>query len=84
MSVVGPRPEREIFYQLFEEHVHGFGERLKVKPGLTGLAQVQGGYMSRPEEKVKSDVEYIKNRSLGMDLKILFKTVVVVFTQKGA
>ena len=84
LSLIGPRPEREVFYDAFEEHVHGFRERLKVKPGITGLAQVSGGYDLRPEEKVLLDVEYIKKRSLGLELKILFKTVGVVFSHKGA
>ena len=84
LSIIGPRPEREVFYNEFEKHVHGFSERLKVKPGLTGLAQVNGGYDLRPEEKVKFDVEYIKTRSLWLEIKILFKTVVVVFTHDGA
>ena len=84
LSLIGPRPEREIFYDAFEEHVHGFRERLKVKPGLTGLAQVSGGYDLRPEEKVLYDIEYIKNRSLWLEIKILFKTVAVVLGHKGA
>ena len=84
ISLIGPRPEREVFYKEFEKHVHGFSERLKVKPGLTGLAQVSGGYDLRPEEKVVYDVEYIKNRSLLMEIKILFKTVGVIFSHDGA
>lgn len=84
LSLIGPRPEREVFYKEFEKHVHGFSERLKVKPGLTGLAQVSGGYDLRPEEKVLYDVEYIKKRSIFLDIKILFKTVGVVFSHDGA
>ena len=84
MTTGGPRPEREIFYNEFETYVHGFHERLKVKPGLTGLAQVNGGYDLKPEEKILWDVEYIKNRGLLMDLKILFKTVKIVLTGRGA
>lgn len=84
LSIIGPRPEREIFYYKFEEHVHGFSERLKVRPGLTGLAQVKGGYNLRPEEKVAYDVEYIKTRSIWNEIKILFKTVKVVFSHDGA
>jgi lipopolysaccharide/colanic/teichoic acid biosynthesis glycosyltransferase len=84
LSLVGPRPERECFYKEFETYIHGFRERLKVKPGLTGLAQVNGGYDLKPEEKIVYDVEYIKNRSLWLDVKIMFKTVAVVLTQHGA
>ncbi len=84
MSLIGPRPEREMFYEAFEEHVHGFSQRLKVKPGITGLAQVSGGYDLRPEEKIVYDIEYIKNRSIWLEIKILFKTVGVIFSHKGA
>lgn len=84
LSLIGPRPEREIFYKEFEKHVHGFRQRLKVKPGLTGWAQVNGGYDLRPEQKVTYDVEYIKNRSIGFELKILFRTVKVIFSHEGA
>ena len=84
MSLVGPRPERACFYSEFETYVHGFHERLKVKPGITGLAQVNGGYDLKPEEKILWDVEYIKKRNLWLDLKILFKTVAVVFNHNGA
>ena len=84
LSLIGPRPEREVFYNEFEKHVPGFSQRLLVKPGLTGLAQVSGGYNLRPEEKVVYDLEYIKNRSIWLDIKILFKTVKVVFSHDGA
>ena len=84
LSLIGPRPEREVFYNEFEKHVHGFRQRLLVKPGLTGLAQVNGGYDLRPEEKVLFDIEYIKHRSIWLDIKILFKTVGVIFSHDGA
>ena len=83
MSVVGPRPERPEYYDRFEQYIHGFRERLKVKPGLTGLAQVRGGYYLKPEEKILYDVEYIKNRSLWLDLKVVLETVKVVFCCEG-
>lgn len=83
MSVVGPRPERPEYYDRFEQYIHGFRERLKVKPGLTGLAQVRGGYYLKPEEKILYDVEYIKTRSAGLDLKIVLETVKVVFCCEG-
>ena len=84
MSVVGPRPEREAYYERFEQYVHGFSERLKVQPGLTGLAQVRGGYYLMPQEKIVYDVEYIKTRSFWLDLRIVFETVAVVFKREGA
>lgn len=78
MSIVGPRPERACFYEVFETYVHGFHQRLAVKPGFTGLAQVNGGYNLRPEEKILYDIEYIKKRNLWLDFVILLKTVGVV------
>jgi len=84
MSFVGPRPERECFYNEFEKYIHGFKHRLLVTPGLTGHAQVNGGYELKPEEKIIYDIEYIEKRSIGMDIKILFQTVAVVFGRKGA
>lgn len=84
LSLIGPRPERECFYDEFETYIHGFRERLKVKPGLTGLAQINGGYDLKPEEKIIYDIEYIKKRALLMDLKILIKTIGVVFKRDGA
>lgn len=82
--LVGPRPERECFTEEFEKYIHGFKDRLKVKPGITGWAQVNGGYDLKPEEKIVYDIEYIEKRSLWMDVKILFKTIAVVFNHKGA
>ena len=84
MSLVGPRPEREIFYDEFEKYIHGFRQRLKVKPGLTGLAQVNGGYNLKPEEKIVYDIQYIKTRSVWTDIKIMFATVKVVFRGEDA
>ena len=80
MSFVGPRPERECYYDAFETYIHGFHERLKVKPGLTGLAQVTGGSLMRPEDKIIYDIEYIKNRSLWLDIRILCNTFLTVIT----
>lgn len=74
LSLVGPRPEREIFYNCFETYIHGFSQRLLVKPGVTGLAQEHGWYL-RPEKKIVYDIEYIKTRSLWKDFKIILKTV---------
>lgn len=84
MSLVGPRPERACFYEQFEGYIHGFHYRLLVTPGLTGLAQVNGGYELLPEEKIVYDMEYIRSRSLLLDLKCVLKTVKLVFTHEGA
>lgn len=84
MSFVGPRPERKCFYDEFEKYIHGFSNRMAVTPGLTGLAQVMGGYDLLPEEKIVYDMKYIKNRSALLDFKIILKTVRLVFTHEGA
>lgn len=84
MSFVGPRPEREYFYDEFETYIIGFRKRMLVKPGLTGLAQVNGGYELLPEEKIVYDMEYIENMSLKMDVKCIAKTARLIFTHEGA
>ncbi len=80
MSLVGPRPERPHFVKL-----HGAlqGLRLAVKPGLTGLAQVNNFYDLHPKHKIKYDYLYIQRRTLGLNLKILLQTIPVVFSKKG-
>ena len=84
MSLVGPRPERPYFYDQFETYIHGFRNRLVVRPGLTGWAQVSGGYDLLPEEKIVYDMEYISKMSVGMDLRCIFKTVRLICTHEGA
>ena len=84
MSFVGPRPERAYFYDKFEQYIHGFRQRLLVTPGLTGYAQVNGGYDLKPEEKILLDIEYMEKMSLKMDVLCILKTVILVFTHKGA
>lgn len=84
MSVIGPRPERPSFTEEFNNDIPGFINRLAIKPGLTGWAQVNGGYDITPKEKLIEDMYYIKNRSILLDFKILFKTVKVVLTGDGA
>lgn len=84
MSFVGPRPERPYFYEKFETYIPGFHNRLAVKPGLTGWAQVNGGYELYPEEKIVYDMEYIKNQSFKMDLKCIIKTFPVVLFRKDS
>lgn len=84
MSIIGPRPERPSFTDQFNREIPGFINRLAIKPGLTGWAQVNGGYEITPKEKLKEDMYYIRNRSVSLDIKILFMTVKVVLTGDGA
>ena len=84
MSFVGPRPERACFYRKFEQYIIGFSNRLTVIPGLTGYAQVNGGYDLKPEEKIIYDMVYIERRSVWMDLRCILKTVSVVLRGDGA
>jgi exopolysaccharide biosynthesis polyprenyl glycosylphosphotransferase len=81
MGFIGPRPERPEFMSLLEKQIPKFGSRLLVKPGLTGWAQVKGGYASTIPEmtrKLEYDLYYIKNRSFRLDLQILANTFVTV------
>ena len=84
MSFVGPRPERPCFYEEFATYIDGFEQRLAVKPGITGWAQVCGGYELLPEEKILYDIEYMEKRSFLMDLKCLLLTVKVVIKGIGS
>lgn len=84
MSLIGPRPERPAFCAEFEKRIHGWHYRTMVTPGLSGLAQVTGGYDLLPKEKVVLDLEYIEHRSIAMDVKIILKTLGVVSTGEGA
>lgn len=84
MSLVGPRPERACFYQEFERYIRGFSQRLQVTPGITGWAQINGGYELLPEEKILFDMEYIRRRSVMFDIRCLLGTVRVVFRHDGA
>lgn len=83
MSLVGPRPERPEFTKLYEQEIPRYNQRYTVKAGLTGLAQVLGGYNTPTEDKLKFDLMYIANYSLKLDIYILLRTVLVVFGRKG-
>ncbi len=82
MSLVGTRPPTEEEFENYEYHHKA---RLAIKPGLTGMWQANGrSEITDFEEVVRLDTEYITNWSIGLDIKILFKTVGVVFTGKGS
>jgi len=84
MSIIGPRPERPFFTAKFNKEIKGFENRLLVKPGLTGLAQVSGGYDISPSEKLRYDLAYIQNLTFSLEVKIMVKTFKVIFTGEGA
>jgi len=82
MSLVGPRPP--IPYELESYKSWHHRRILEVKPGITGLWQVYGRSMTTFDEMVRLDLQYVHERSLKLDIKILFKTILVVFNTKGA
>lgn len=84
MSLVGPRPERECFVDQFEKTVPGYGLRMSVKPGITGLAQVKGRYDTSADNKLRLDLLYMQRYSLALDLKILLETTAVVLRPERA
>ena len=84
MSIIGPRPERPELIKDFIKYIPDFNDRLLVKPGITGWAQVNGGYSLTPKEKLEFDKYYIRNRGFKLDLLILVKTIIVIFTRNGA
>lgn len=84
MSIIGPRPERPMYTEKFNKEIPGFINRLQVKSGITGWAQVNGGYELTPKEKWELDMYYIENRSIKLDLFIIFKTIKIVLTGDGA
>ncbi len=87
MSMVGPRPERAYFIEQLREQIPFYISRLKMKPGLTGWAQVRHHYDTSIEDvqkKLQYDMYYFENMSLLLDIQILFRTIYVVLTGKGA
>ena len=75
MSLVGPRPERPVLAEQFNREVPGFSQRLRVRPGIAGLAQVRGSYWTDPSYKLKYDNLYIETMSPWLDIKLLFLAV---------
>ena len=79
ISLVGPRPERPELAEEFTRRWPEFGRRIAVRPGLTGIAQVYGRYYTRPRDKVRYDVIYIKRMSPWLDVKLLIASVLITF-----
>lgn len=80
MSIVGPRPERQEIAEEYEKDLPEFAYRLRVKAGLTGLAQIMGRYSTSPKDKLMLDLLYIEKYSMRLDWKIMFRTLVVILT----
>ena len=86
MSLVGPRPERPYFVQKLAKDIRLYKHRLKVRPGITGWAQVKYKYDESIDDvrtKLKYDLFYIENLSWRLDLKILFNTLYVMLLGRG-
>lgn len=83
MSIVGPRPERPLIAREIEKNIPEFNFRLKVKAGLTGYAQVYGKYNTKPYDKLKLDLSYIRRYSLLLDLKLIIMTPKILFIKES-
>lgn len=89
MSLVGPRPHAAAHNEEYRQRIQGYMLRHKVKPGITGLAQVSGwrgetDTLEKMEKRIECDHQYIREWSLWLDIKILFKTVLVVLSRDNA
>jgi putative colanic acid biosynthesis UDP-glucose lipid carrier transferase len=89
MSIVGPRPHAVAHNELYREKITGYMLRHKIKPGITGWAQVNGARgetdtLDKMERRVEFDLQYIRNWSVAWDIKIIFMTVFKGFTGKNA
>ena len=74
MNLVGPRPVRPVFLEEFVATIPGYARRFAMKPGLTGVAQLRGGYFTTPAAKLRYELWYLRERSVSLDLAILTLT----------
>lgn len=82
MSFVGPRPERPELVTSFNREIQNYHTRRRVRPGLTGVAQIFGKYDTPPQHKLKYDLLYIKKQSFSLDLKLIFLSFWITFNGK--
>ena len=75
MNFIGPRPDMVGLHKRFSKKIKGWNKRLVVKPGITGLAQLSGASSTNPQEKLRYDLLYIKNKNLSLDLRIVLGTL---------
>lgn len=80
MNFIGPRPIRPIFYDYYLESIPHFFEKFKIKPGLTGLAQVMGNYQTPVIDKLRYEIFYNSQKNVFLDLKIVLLTIKLLFT----
>ncbi len=83
MSIVGPRPERPELFEQYTDALPEFKYRLKVKAGLTGLAQIMGQYNTSPKDKLLFDLMYIEDFSILQDIKLIFMTFKILFLARS-
>jgi lipopolysaccharide/colanic/teichoic acid biosynthesis glycosyltransferase len=86
MSFIGPRPERKFFTDQLNNITPFYNTRHIVKPGITGWAQVKYKYGENLEDSIKKleyDLFYIKNKSISLDIRIIFKTITTVLFSRG-
>lgn len=83
MSIVGPRPERPYFVEIFSKEIPEYHLRHKVKAGLTGLAQVQGKYNTSVKDKLKYDLLYINGYSFALDIKLIMQTLTILLKKSS-
>jgi lipopolysaccharide/colanic/teichoic acid biosynthesis glycosyltransferase len=86
MSLVGPRPERQFYIDQIVPVEPQYIHLTKVRPGITSWGQVKYGYAENVDQmlqRMKFDLIYLKNRSLALDIKIMFYTVIIVIKAKG-
>ena len=86
MSIVGPRPERQFYIDQIAKIQPQYNQLTKVRPGITSWGQVKYGYAENVDQmlqRMKFDLLYLKNRSLSLDLKIMFYTLIIVLKAEG-
>ena len=76
MNMVGPRPIRPVFLATSMREISNYAARFIVRPGMTGLAQLRGGYFTHPRDKLRYDILYLQNRGFWIDLKLVVATFV--------
>ena len=76
MNLVGPRPIRPVFLATSMREIRNYAARFVVRPGMTGLAQLRGGYFTHPRDKLRYDILYIRNRGFWIDVKLVLATFV--------